>query len=223
LWENRLGELKADTEIFTTFEGDNTVLMQLVAKSRLAEFKQEFNDIKFMGLVKFIAKQATTSLSEMNPIVIRKTSSGHLMDHEFHLAAFNYRERHLLTRAGQRLKYRIDQGMNSFEAFNECQNHLVNLAHAYVERVILEQFILAASTVEDPELSTVLGQLCQLFALNLMDKHKGWYLENGYLEGVKSKAIRKHRTDLCKVIAGYSMDLVDGFSIPDKFLAPIAR
>lgn len=223
LWENRLGELKADTEIFTTFEGDNTVLMQLVAKSRLAEFKQEFNDTKFMGLVKYIAKQATTSLAEMNPIVIRKTSSEHLMDHEFHLAAFNYRERHLLTRAGQRLKHRIDQGMNSFEAFNECQNHLVNLAHAYIERVILEQFILGTSAVEDPELRKVLSQLCQLFALNLMDKQKGWYLENGYLEGVKSKAIRKHRTDLCKDITGYSMDLVNAFGIPDKFLGPIAR
>jgi len=218
LWENRLGELKADTEIFTTFEGDNTVLMQLVAKSRLAEFKQEFNDIKFFGLVKYIAKQATTSLTEMNPIITRKTSSEHLTDHEYHLSAFSYRESHLLTRAGQRLKHRIDKGMNSFQAFNECQNHLVNLAHAYIERVILEQFIQGVSQVEDTNLRKVLGELCQLFALNLMDKHKGWYLENGYLEGIKSKAIRKHRTELCSTIAGYSLDLVNAFGIPEKFL-----
>ncbi|GJM28526.1 MAG: acyl-CoA oxidase [Cyclobacteriaceae bacterium] len=222
LWENRLGELKADSEIFTTFEGDNTVLMQLVAKSRLAEFQQEFNDTKFLGLVKYIAKQATTSISELNPITIRKTSSTHLKDHDFHLAAFSYRERHLLTRAGQRLKHRIDKGMNSFQAFNECQNHLVNLAHAYVERVMLEQFVLAIKSVTDPKLNNVLSQLCQLFALNLMDKHKGWYLENGYMEGVKSKAIRKHRTELCNAIAGYSAGLVNAFNIPDKFLGPIA-
>ena len=218
LWENRLGELKADTEIFTTFEGDNTVLMQLVAKSRLAEFKQEFNDIKFFGLVKYIAKQATTSLTEMNPIITRKTSTEHLTDHEYHLSAFSYRESHLLTRAGQRLKHRIDKGMNSFQAFNECQNHLVNLAHAYIERVILEQFILGVRQVEDSNLRKVLGELCQLFALNLMDKHKGWYLENGYLEGIKSKAIRKYRTERCSTIAGYSLDLVNAFGIPEKFL-----
>ncbi len=222
LTENRLGELKADTEIFTTFEGDNTVLMQLVAKSRLAEFQQEFNDVKFLGLVKYIAKQATTSISEMNPIAIRKTAADHLKDHEFHLAAFSYRERHLLTRAGQRLKHRIDKGMNSFQAFNECQNHLVNLAHAYIERVILEQFINSINAISDKKLKEILGQLCQLFALNLMDKYKGWYLENGYLEGVKSKAIRKHRTELCSDIANYSLDLVEAFGIPNQFLGPIA-
>jgi acyl-CoA oxidase len=223
LWENRLGELKADTEIFTTFEGDNTVLMQLVAKSRLAEFRQEFNDVKFLGLVKFIAKQAATSVTEMNPIVTRKTSEDHLLDPEYHLAAFSYRERHLLTRAGQRLKYRIDQGMNSFQAFNECQNHLVNLAHAYVERVALEQFTMAVNETKREDLKIVLEKLRQLFALNLLDRNRGWYLENGYLEGVKSKAIRKQRTALCREIAGYSLDLVDAFGIPDKLLAPIAR
>ena len=223
LWENRLGELKADTEIFTTFEGDNTVLMQLVAKSRLAEFRQEFNEIKFLGLVKYITKQAATTLTEMNPIITRKTSSDHLLDSEFHLSAFLYREQHLLTRAGQRLKHRIDAGMNSFQAFNECQNHLVNLAFAYVERVILEQFIVALDKFEDPELRESVAKLCQLYALNLLDQHKGWYLENGYLEGVKSKAIRKLRTSLCKEISELSSDLVAAFNIPDGLLdAPIA-
>ncbi len=223
LWENRLGELKADTEIFTTFEGDNTVLMQLVAKSRLAEFRQEFNDIKFFGLVKYITKQAATSISEKNPIIIRKISEGHILDQEYHLAALTYRERHLLTRAGQRLKHRIDQGMNSFQAFNECQNHLVNLAHAYVERVILEQFTETVNRTEQEDLKMVLEKLRQLFALNLLDRYQGWFLENGYLEGVKSKAIRKQRTALCKEIAAYSLDLVDAFGIPDKLIAaPIA-
>ena len=223
LWENRLAELKADTEIFTTFEGDNTVLMQLVAKSRLVDFKQEFNDVNFLGLVKYIAKQASTSITEMNPIITRKTALEHLSDSEFHLAAFTYRERHLLTRAGQRLKYRIDAGMNSFQAFNECQNHLVNLAHAYIERVILEQFILKVNSIESPELKETLDRLCQLYALNLLNKHKGWYLENGYFEGVKSKAIRKQLTALCKEVRVDSYDLVDAFNIPDKLLAaPIA-
>src|SRR5690349_436913 len=39
LWANRLAALKADTDIFTTFEGDNTVLLQLVAKSLLTDYR----------------------------------------------------------------------------------------------------------------------------------------------------------------------------------------
>ena len=35
LTENRFADLKADTDVFTTFEGDNTVLLQLVAKGLL--------------------------------------------------------------------------------------------------------------------------------------------------------------------------------------------
>ena len=223
LWENKLAELKADTEIFTTFEGDNTVLMQLVAKSRLADFKQEFNDVKFLGLVKYIAKQAATSLSEMNPIITRKTGMSHITDTDFHLSAFTYRERHLLTRAAQRLKHKIDSGMNSFQALNECQNHLINLAHAYIERVILEQFILKIDSISNANLKETLKRLCQVFAMNLLNKHKGWYLENGYLEGVKSKAIRKQFIRLCQEVREDASDLVDAFGIPDKLLsAPIA-
>ena len=54
LWENRLGELKGDTDIFATFEGDNTVLMQLVAKGRLSEFKKQFSDINFFGMINYV-------------------------------------------------------------------------------------------------------------------------------------------------------------------------
>ena len=43
LVENRFADLKADTEIFTTFEGDNTVLMQLVAKGVLSAFNENFH------------------------------------------------------------------------------------------------------------------------------------------------------------------------------------
>jgi hypothetical protein len=39
---NRLAALKADTDVFTTFEGDNTVLLQLAAKNLLTDFQDEF-------------------------------------------------------------------------------------------------------------------------------------------------------------------------------------
>ena len=41
LAENRFTALKADTDVFTTFEGDNTVLLQLVAKGLLTDYSSE--------------------------------------------------------------------------------------------------------------------------------------------------------------------------------------
>ncbi len=223
LTENRFAALRADTDIFTTFEGDNTVLMQLVAKGRLAEFKKEFYDINFFGLLNYITKQAGVSLSEMNPIIVRKTTQGHLRDSEFQLNAFRFREQDLLVAAAKRLKALIDDGLDSYNAFIQCQDHLIKLGHAYVERVILEQFLEVIDKNKDTPLYEILKILCDLFALHLIEKYRGWYLEQGYIEGVKSKAIRDQVLQLCKEISPDSLALVNSFAIPDSCLAaPIA-
>ncbi|MCW2813193.1 MAG: acyl-CoA oxidase domain protein, partial [Nocardioides sp.] len=41
---NRFTALKADTDVFTTFEGDNHVLLQLVAKGLLTDYSSEFEE-----------------------------------------------------------------------------------------------------------------------------------------------------------------------------------
>ncbi len=219
LSENRIDALKNDSEIYTTFEGDNTVLMQLVAKSRLTEFKQEFGNMNVFGVLNYVADQAKTSLTEMNPLIVRKTDDEHLLDFEFQLNAFKYRERDILTSAAKRLKRHIDSGMDSFDAFNVSQHHLVEVGHAYVGRIILEQFIKQIEITKDAGCKTILTKLCQLFALSQMEVHKGWYLENGYMEGVKTKAIRKLVNQLCWEIRQDAVPLVNAFNIPDELLA----
>lgn len=219
LSENRIDALKNDTDIYTTFEGDNTVLMQLVAKSRLTEFRQEFSNMNVFTILNYVADQAKTSIAEMNPITVRNTSDEHLLDPEFQLSAFKYRERDILTSAAKRLKRHIDDGMDSFDAFNVCQHHLIQVGFAYVERIILEQFILQVENTRDAGCKTVLKKLCDLFALSQIDKNKGWYLEQGYMEGVKTKAIRKLVNQLCWEIRQDAVPLTDAFDIPDRCLA----
>lgn len=223
LSENRIDALKNDTDIYTTFEGDNTVLMQLVAKSRLSEFKQEFSNMNLFGMLNYVADQAKTSITEKNPIIVRSTDEGHLMDPEFHLNAFVYRERDILTSAARRLKRHIDSGMDSFDAFNVSQHHLVQVGFAYIERIVLEQFIEQVNKTTDDGCKAILQKLCALFALSQIEKNKGWYLEQGYMEGVKTKAIRKLMNQLCWEIRQDAVPLVNAFNIPDACLAaPIA-
>ncbi|XOV95028.1 MAG: acyl-CoA dehydrogenase [Bacteroidota bacterium] len=219
LSENRIDTLKADTDIFTTFEGDNTVLMQLVAKSRLSEFKQEFSDINLFGIINYLTDQAKITLTEMNPIIIRSTDEEHLLDSEFHMNAFRYRERDILSSAAKRLKHHIDQGMDSFDAFNQCQYHLFNVGVAYIEAVIMEQFILKVNSVEDGSSKNILKKLCDLYALSTIEKNKGWYLEHDYMEGAKTKAIRRVVNNLVKEIRQEAVPLVNAFKIPESCLA----
>ncbi len=51
---NRFAALKADTDVFTTFEGDNHVLLQLVAKGLLTGYAGEFSNLDQLDLVRFV-------------------------------------------------------------------------------------------------------------------------------------------------------------------------
>ncbi|MFW6200690.1 MAG: acyl-CoA dehydrogenase family protein, partial [Gemmatimonadota bacterium] len=137
---NRFGRLRADTDVFTTFEGANPVLLQLVAKGLLSEYREEMGDLRLWGAVRWVADRAQTRVTELNPVVTRRTEEEHLRDPDFHRSAFEYREERLLSSAGRRLKALLDDGMDTFEAMNHCQDHLVTLARAHVERHLLQCF-----------------------------------------------------------------------------------
>jgi len=223
LSENRIDALKNDTEIYTTFEGDNTVLMQLVAKNRLSEFRKSFGEMGSLGIINYVYENAKSALSEKNPIVTRKTDEEHLLDSAFHLQAFQHREKTILAAAAKRIKKLIDSGLEAYDAFNVVQHQMIDLAEAYLERVVLEQFQVAIEVVQDEKSKAILTKLNQLHALSQIEKNKSWYLEDGYMEAVKTKAIRKMVNQLCWDIRPDAVALVNAFAIPDSCLsAPIA-
>jgi acyl-CoA oxidase len=219
LSENRIDALKNDTEIYTTFEGDNTVLMQLVAKNRLSEFRKSFGEMGAMGIINYVYENAKTAISEKNPIATRKTEDAHLLDNEFHLLAFQHREKTTLASAAKRIKKLIDSGLEPYDAFNVVQHQMIDVAQAYLERIVLEQFQIAIETVKDVNVKEILSKLCHLYALAQIEKNKGWYLEDGYMEAVKTKAIRKMVNQLCWDIRPDAVALVNAFDIPESCLA----
>ena len=223
LSENRIDALKNDTEIYTTFEGDNTVLMQLVAKNRLSEFRKAFGEMGSLGIINYVYENAKTAIAEKNPIITRKTDDEHLLDNQFHLQAFHHREKTILGSAARRIKKLIDEGLEAYDAFNVVQHQMIDVAQAYLERVVLEQFQEAVKSVEDEKSKEILTKLNQLYALSQIEKNKGWYLEDGYMEAVKTKAIRKMVNQLCWDIRPDAVSLVNAFDIPESCLgAPIA-
>jgi len=218
---NRFGRLKNDTDVFTTFEGDNTVLLQLVARARLGEYGKRFGEMQVFHLVGDVLGRAAARLAEMNPVVVRRTDREHLRDPAFHLGAFRYREERLLATVARRIKHRLDDGMDSYDAFNECQDHLLALARAYAERVVLESFQ-AAVEAAGGELARPLADLCALWSLWRIEEDAGWFLENGYLEGAKAGALRAEVLALCAELRPAAVPLVDAFGVPEALLPPIA-
>ncbi|MEM1219458.1 MAG: acyl-CoA dehydrogenase [Bacteroidota bacterium] len=223
LWENEFADLKADSDIFTTFEGDNTVLMQLVARGRLSAFQNEFNEDGMVGLLRYVSARFITPGALQNSLSFASTNPEHLRDPKFHVNAFEYREQRLLMGVAERLRGKIKGGMDSYKAFLECQTHLLKLAEAYIERVVLEKF-LDSNAQADPEIVPKLEQLAQLYALNAIETDKGWFLETGFISADKSKAIRREVDRLCAEVRVFAGNLVEGFGIPEVLIkAPIAK
>ncbi|MEQ1854839.1 MAG: acyl-CoA dehydrogenase [Longimicrobiales bacterium] len=223
LAESRFAALKADTDVFTTFEGANLVLYQLVAKGLLTRFREEMGDLTLRSAVRYLAERAETALTELNPVVTRRTDEEHLLDTDFHLAALAYREARLLRSAAMRIRARLDDGMDSFRAVMECQDHLVALARAHVEHLITQEFVEPVTRASTPGLSELLRTAGALHALHCLERDRGWYLESGYLEAGKSRAIRTRVRALCQELREHAGVLVDGFGIPDELLPEIGR
>ncbi|RMG15992.1 MAG: acyl-CoA oxidase, partial [Bacteroidetes bacterium] len=218
LAENQFAALRADTDVFTTFEGDNTVLLQLVAKGRLSAFKRQFHDMKFFDLLRYVSEQATVAITELNPLVVRNIDPAHLRDADFHAAAFQYWESVSLSAVARRLKKRIDQGMDSYDAFIDCQQHLLEMAQAYTECFVLTHFHQAIARQEEGPVKEVLQKLAALYALSTLEQQRGWFQEFGYLEGRKSKAIQREVNALCRELRQEAVALVEAFDIPARCL-----
>ncbi len=221
--ENRLGTLITDTDVFTTFEGANDVLLQLVARGMLTEYREQFGDMNVWGAVRWVTRRAAATISDLNPVAPRRTDDEHLRDPDFHLDAFRYREDRLLQSLARRLRQRISDGQDSFDALNHVQDHALAAARAWGERYVLECFQASIRTVQEPRLRGVLDRLEALYALDRIDADRAWFLEAGFLETAKSKAVRDLVNGLCREVRPDAVAIVNGFGIPDSLLgAPIA-
>lgn len=219
LSENAFADLKADTDIFTTFEGDNNVLLQLVSKGLLTEFKEQFQDGGFVSILRHLGDRLSTSITEANPVTRRNTSAEHLLSEEFHIQALEYRENSLLYSLANRMRTFIKRRLNPNETYKLVQTHMINLAIASIDAYCAKEFYSAIEKVEDADQKIKLQRLARLYSLDMIYKNRGWYLEQDYLSGSKSKAIRKQVDYLCKKVRGDARMYVDSFNIPERLLA----
>ncbi|WP_141855513.1 acyl-CoA dehydrogenase [Kribbella jejuensis] len=227
LAENRLATLKADTDVFTTFEGDNTVLLQLVAKGLLTDYRRSFGELDPLGTARFVAAQAVEFAVEkaaLRPLIERLRDAvpnrsdasdpdAGLRDGAYHSGLLRYREEHMLSGVARRLKAGIDAGIDAFEVFNRCQDHVIAAGRAHVDRVVLEAFQSAVRDAPE-EVQPVLQDVYDLHALSTIEAERAWYLEHGRLSPGRSKAITALVNDLCATVRPAAPDLVDAFGVP---------
>jgi acyl-CoA oxidase len=235
LAENRFAQLRADLDIYATFEGDNNVLLQLVAKRLLTDYSRSFAKADAGALAGYVAGQvgeATFNRSGLRQLVQNVAdfgstarSVGYVRDAASQRQLLTDRVHTMVaTLAG---KLRPAQKLSAAEAaalFNRHQNELIEAARAHGELLQWEAFTNALDGIPDPSTKQVLTWLRDLFGLGLIEKNLAWYLIHGRLSAQRAEAITAYIDDrLLPRLRPHALALTDAFGFaPEHLRAAIA-
>jgi acyl-CoA oxidase len=234
LAENRLTTLKGDTDVFTTFEGDNHVLFQLVAKELLTSYAQEVGGLDPVGMVRFAAstvadvvKERTAASQLIQRLIDARPGNNDddhdLLDRGTQLSLFEDREQHVLETAARRLrragKADSDQGkIEAFEIFNAAQDHVIRAGRVHIERIILEAFTAGIARCEDPDAQNLLRDVCSLYALTAIEEDLAWFMGHNRLSDTRAKTVTSLINNLLDKLRPHTLTLIEGFGVPEHTL-----
>lgn len=228
LSENGLTLIRRDADVFATFEGDNTVLLQLVAKGLLSNYKEMFGDLDMRGMLQFAAKSFSGAVIERTaarPVIerllearSRRGDDNPLYDRGWHIGMFEDRERHVLETLAARLRKAGKASDDSFEAFNCTQDHVLLAARTHIDRVVLEAFVQGIEECRDPVAKDRLERLCDVYALCSIEADSAWFQEHNRLSAMRSKAVTAAINELLRTLRPDALELVEGMGVPEEWL-----
>ncbi|KAI8929110.1 acyl-CoA dehydrogenase/oxidase [Entophlyctis helioformis] len=188
-----------------TAEGDNSVLMQKVAKELLAAV-----DAKQV----VYPKLDTTGTTKLD--ITRGESLIKLV---------KLKENALVSELGQNMKTKLGAGKPLFEVWMTQESDLIQAtSKAYGESICLDQILLALQGETDVGVKNALARVAHLFAHTLVSQDLAWYLSNGILSPTQGKQVTSHQRVLVKELVPYTPSLIDSLGLkPWMVFAPIAN
>ena len=232
---NRIAQLRADLDVYVTFEGDNNVLLQLVAKRLLADYSARLKGADRADIAAFVAGQvgeAAFHRSGLRKVAqsVRDFGSaarsiGSVRDESAQRQLLTDRVHTMVGEIASRLRGAAKLPPQEAAAlFNRNQNELIEAARAHAELLQWESFTDALAGIPDADTARALTWLRDLFGLGLIEKHAAWYLQRGRLSAFRSLAITDYIDDrLLPRIRPIAQQLVDAFGLaPEHLRAEVA-
>ncbi|GAA3695267.1 acyl-CoA dehydrogenase [Zhihengliuella alba] len=232
--KNRFTSLRQDLDVYVTFEGDNNVLLQLVAKRLLADYAEEFRKLDAGVLARYAARQAEDVA--LNRWGLRqlaqswtdagseKRSANFLKDPQTQRDLLADRVSTMVAEVAGELKGAAKRPQAEAAAlFNHHQDRIIAAARAHGELLQWEAFTRQVDAVEDAGTKSVLTWLRDLFGLCLIERDLDWHLMNGRLSGQRARTLGPYINRLLARLRPHAQDLVDAFGYgPEHLRAEIA-
>ncbi|MGQ7311253.1 acyl-CoA dehydrogenase family protein [Microbacterium arabinogalactanolyticum] len=233
MFENRLVGLRADLDIYATFEGDNNILLQLVGKRLLTDYARQFKGKDAAALAKYAVGQTAdrvfhgAGLRALGQAVAdlgsraRSVENGLRAEQQHEL--LTERVQQMVADIAGRLRPAGKDKALGEKLFNQNQAELIEAARAHGELLQWEAFTDAVNAIEDESTRQVMTWLRDLFGLTLIEKHLAWHLINGRLSTQRAAAVSSYIGRLCHRLRPHVLELVGAFGFePEHVRAPIA-
>jgi acyl-CoA oxidase len=170
-------------------------------------------------MVRYLFRRTTSAVTEASPVTRSTTDETELLDASWQIDQLVWREAHQVESLALRMRKRISDGVDPFDAFTQVQVHGLNAAASHADVLALGSFASAVAEMEDGPTRAVLDRLRALHGLATIREDLAWFQEHGRLSASSALAIRKLHDRLVGEIAADSLALVDAFGIPEAVLA----
>ncbi|MGP9489693.1 acyl-CoA dehydrogenase family protein [Glutamicibacter sp. AOP33-2CA-4] len=226
--KNRFTQLRADLDVYVTFEGDNNVLLQLVGKRLLTDYAAEFRKLDTGAMARYVAKQVgTTALHRSGlrsvgqafvDISDERKSANFFKDPENQRELLTDRINAKVAEVATALRAAGKDKLKAANAFNENQELLIAAARAHGELLRWEAFTTALEKMSDEPTREVLTWLRDVFALSVIEDDLGWFLGHGRLSMQRARTLPGYINRLLARLRPHAQELVDAFGYTQEHL-----
>lgn len=210
LASNRLTGWKSDFDVYVTFEGDNTVLLQLVGKRLLSDYSDRFKSMPPWKAVQTIAAE---NVSRLVKYKFADLSSGKVI-----ASLLEDRWQVLVSEIAHDLLVAQKTHASMEETFNMDQSKLVEAAKAYGEWKRFKAFYNHVRNINDADTRETLLALQTLYGLTVINENNGWFIRKGLLTISQGSKVEELFHKLLPLLRPHVQDLVDSFGYEKEHL-----
>ncbi|AHI22163.1 acyl-CoA dehydrogenase family protein [Corynebacterium vitaeruminis] len=223
--ENLLTTFKADSDVFTTFEGDNTVLIQMVGKEMLTAYARDMGDLSTIDMVRYGFDEVSDLIRRRSGLhktvqsaldAARRSNDNSLFHAGYQVSLLEDRSQSILKSLAGRMRAarKLDLEDAAIEV-DKAQDHLIAAGWARMESLALQSLVEAEGKLpKNSPARQVLEQVRDLYALSTIVENAGWYEEHNVLSSMRIRMARAAVRDLVDSLAPWAEVLVDAFGIP---------
>lgn len=209
LQENRIVQLKSDFDVYVTFEGDNTVLLQLVGKRLLTDFGKKLEHASLGEKIQITTKDTV----DRTRFKFSKLEHSHTI-HELLKSRVDIMTAHI----AHNIYVARKNNLNIDDIFSNNQIDVVELGKAWADLYRFEAFLEVLKTLPRNEQWVPLNNLKKLYGINAIKKHLEWYLSEGLLTGHQAKELENMLKTFYTILRPYAQTFVDAFGYKKEHL-----